>query len=260
MKRVHIVGLGPRTGTTLMAQSMVACFHIDRFESHERSIVRHRRVLGIFLTKQPGDLPLLSPRFFIDGSLHVIAMMRDPRDVIVSRHEEDPACYWAPLRFWKRHIVHLKRLKGHPRFTVVQYEKLVQEPDRVQAELMARMPFLVPKAPFSAFEQSVDPSPRARAALGGLRPMDTGSIGAWRQHLPRVAGQIAQHGPLVDDLIDFGYERDGDWMDRLAGVEPDLRPSHWPEQWPRSAWTMARERYADAGKIALMRCLGIPKG
>jgi hypothetical protein len=38
VKRIHIVGAGPRTGTTLLAESMAACFAIDVFEPHEAFI------------------------------------------------------------------------------------------------------------------------------------------------------------------------------------------------------------------------------
>ena len=38
MERLHIVGLGPRTGTTLLAECMATCFEIDAFEPHEASL------------------------------------------------------------------------------------------------------------------------------------------------------------------------------------------------------------------------------
>ena len=35
MKRIHIVGSGPRTGTTLMVKLMSTCFKIDHAVDHE---------------------------------------------------------------------------------------------------------------------------------------------------------------------------------------------------------------------------------
>ena len=96
MERLHIVGLGPRTGTTLLAECMATCFEIDAFEPHEASLCQHKRGVQIYLTKNPVDLNIVGPRLRIDRHLHVIAMLRDPRDVIVSRHKLDPVHYWTP--------------------------------------------------------------------------------------------------------------------------------------------------------------------
>jgi hypothetical protein len=128
MERIHVVGAGPRTGTTLLAECMVSCFAIDAFEPHEASLCRHKKNVGIYLTKNPVDLHIVSPRLLIDRHLHVIAMLRDPRDVIVSRHRNDPKRYWAPLRFWKRHAQVIRRLRHHRRFILVRYEDLVRNP------------------------------------------------------------------------------------------------------------------------------------
>jgi hypothetical protein len=68
--------------------------------------------------------------------------------------------------------------------------------------------------------------------MSGVRPLDTSSIGAWRGHLPRVAGQLEQHGPIDEALQALGYEDDGSWKSVLQGVEPDRRPSFWPEAFP----------------------------
>ncbi len=57
MQRIHIVGCGPRTGTTLIAEMMAACFEIDLYPKHESSIyTRPTRPAKIFLTKRPRDI------------------------------------------------------------------------------------------------------------------------------------------------------------------------------------------------------------
>src|SRR5262249_24060878 len=103
MKRIHIVGAGPRTGTTLLAQCMIACFEIDAFEAHEAPLSVHRKNVDIYLTKNPVDLNIVGPRLLLARHLHVLAMLRDPRDVIASKHGRAPDRYWIPLRFWRRH-------------------------------------------------------------------------------------------------------------------------------------------------------------
>jgi hypothetical protein len=257
MKRIHIVGAGPRTGTTLLAECMVTCFDIDAFEPHEAALSQHKRNVGIYLTKNPVDLHIVGPRLVIDQHFYVIAMLRDPRDVIVSTHHYDPDRYWAPLRFWKNHTRIIRQLLEHRRFVVIRYEDLVCESDATQDMLVERIPFLKKRARFSEFHNLASPSTKSLTALSGLRPIGTGSIGNWRNHLPRIVGQVSIHGSITQDLIDFGYEKDNGWLSLLDGVEPNLSLSHWPELAPLPVWEIRRLKYTEAAIIAAARLLGI---
>lgn len=257
MERLHIVGLGPRTGTTLLAECMAVCFEIDAFEQHEASLCQHRKNVDVYLTKNPVDLHIVGPRLRLDPHLHVIAMLRDPRDVIVSKHRLDPDRYWAPLRFWKRHLQIIRRLMHCKRFVLVRYEAFVEEPNSVQEMLMTKLPFLRRKACFSDFHNHAMPSGKSLKAMGPLRPFSTSSVGNWRNHLPRVAGQMSIHGSIASELIELGYEKDESWLEALDGVVPDLSPSHFPEQMDLHPWRLRRRAYAEAVKIGAARVLGI---
>ncbi|MEN0000498.1 MAG: sulfotransferase family protein [Pseudomonadota bacterium] len=221
--RVHIVGISPRTGTTLLAESMAVCFDIDHCEEHERGFSNLKRARGTYLTKRPSDLNLIEPRLRLDRRFWAICLMRDPRDVIVSRHGKNRDQYWAPLRIWKSRLQLYHRLYNHPRFLAIRYEELVSRPDRVQRRIEAAMPFLTRKADFSEFHQLAKPSDASIKALGDVRPINPSSIGNWRQNTARVAGQIALHGSISEELVELGYEKDDQWMGLLEGVEPDTR-------------------------------------
>jgi len=97
------------------------------------------------------------------------------------------------------------------------------------------MPFLKAKAPFSRYHEISNPSEKSLQALGKVRPIAADGIGNWRQHLPRLAGQILIHGSITEDLIEFGYEKDDGWMAALDGVTPDVAPGHWPEHFTRAS-------------------------
>src|SRR4029453_7674218 len=81
-------------------------------------------------------------RLRFDRHFHIICMLRDPRDVVTSRHRHDMTRYWAPLRLWKRNLRHAKTIFDHPRVILVRYEDLVTKPDKVQADIARRLPFL----------------------------------------------------------------------------------------------------------------------
>ena len=257
MERIHVVGVGPRTGTTLMAECISACFAIDASEPHEARLTRHRWNVGVYLTKYPAEIALVAPRLRLDRHFHVVCMIRDPRDVVVSVHGRDQRRYWAPLRLWLKQAANLRRLLGSERFILVRYEDLVARPDDVQAELARRLPFLKKTAVFSRYHEVAAPSKDSLVALGGIRPIGTESIGNWRNHLPRLKGQIARHGSIADDLVEFGYETDNGWLTHLDGVKPDMRRSHWPEESRQGSqrWRYARA-WLDALSIAGLRMVG----
>jgi len=258
MQRIHIVGCGPRSGTTLMFELMKASFEIDHFGGHETAIHAWPECdANVFLTKRPMDIMVVEPALRWMPALHVIYMIRDPRDMCVSKHGSDPDRYWSSLTYWKTYTPFGRRLQGHPRFIAVRYEDLVSSPDAIQDLLMRRLPFLVKRCPFSDFHLVANPSTPALLALKGMRPISSACVGSWRQHLPRVAAQIALHGPLTESLIEYGYETDRRWESELAGVEPDFSASHWPEYYPRKSFRMIQRRRYPAALLAVMGQSGL---
>jgi hypothetical protein len=112
---------------------------------------------------------------------------------------------------------------------LVRYEDLVASPDRVQRELASRMPFLIVRAPFSAFHRTAAPSVESLQAMHDLRPVSSASVGAWRANKARVVAQMDRHGSLARELVELGYEPDDAWLAELDGVEPDDRPGFQPD-------------------------------
>jgi len=55
------------------------------------------------------------------------------------------------------------------------------------------------------------------------------SVGLWRKHKERLAGQLQLHGPISDTLQEMNYESDDMWLQELTGKTPDLTPSHWAD-------------------------------
>lgn len=229
-KRIHVVGISPRTGTTLMVELLLSSYRLDGGGGHERSIFDPPPPSqSPFCSKRPGDLlsmPWLLPA---DPELWVVCMVRDPRDVVVSRHSRDPSAYWVHLGIWKQRRTVAHRLHGHRRYIEVRYEDLVTDPVHVQEELDRRIPFLERTGDFMDFHRRADPSTRAREALGTVRPVEPSRIGNWRNHKPRLVAQLQRHGPVDEGLRAYGYEPDGAWKRALRGVPADNGRTHFPE-------------------------------
>jgi hypothetical protein len=231
VKRIHIVGSGPRTGTTLIAEMIIACFEIDLHTEHEDSIYTWPPCRGnIFLTKKPRDILVIEPILRIMRNLCVIYMVRDPRDMIVSKHKRDPERYWANLQFWKTYTAYGRRLQSHPRFISVRYEDLLTQPGQIQDYLMKRMPFLIKKASFNSYHKIAQPSKDSM-----------------------VAGQLQLHGSISEDLIAYGYEQDAAWEKELEGIGPDLSAGHFPDN-----FTVKRVKHWDRGKY--VKAIGVVVG
>lgn len=230
MNQIHIVGVSPRTGTTLMAEAIKTCFKIDYCTSHEdRLFSRPPFATHVFVTKSPRDIMIVGPSLKVDPDFYVICMIRDPRDIIISKHQKNPERYWAGLKFWNVYSKMVEKLRDHPRFITIKYEYFVNHPDEVQNLVMEKIPFLKKKARFSEFHLKASVSELSRQALSNVRPIKSTSIGKWRQLKPRIKGQIELHGSITEDLIHFGYEKDHEWEKQLNGIEPDLSESHHSE-------------------------------
>ena len=234
MKQVHIVSPSPRTGTTLLMELMVHGFVFDGHADHELEVVyAPDPPVDRFCSKNPANLKFALPLLKRRPELWVICVLRDPRDVVVSRHSKRPEAYWAHFGFFRDRMGDFRAARGHERFLVVRYEDLVADPDAVQAELQAAIPFLEKRRDFSSFHEFAAPTSRAVEALGGVRAISADGIGRWKSELPRLKAQIERYGDIDELLIELGYERDQSWKRLLDGVEPDNGKSYFEDRSPR---------------------------
>lgn len=218
-----------------MLELMSNGFKFTAVAKHEVSVLEwpgNAPTAGSICTKNPQDHRLVGALIDRDQGQWFVSMVRDPRDIVCSRHGLRPEVFWANLRQWRAWLDNTRTYRQHPRLVEVRYEELVKRPDEVQRQIADRMPFLSPAVPFSRFHEFATPSRQSLEAIRDVRPINDASVGRWRNNPARVAGQIEIHGPIADDLIELGYETDHAWMSQLEGIEPDTRPGHWPEFMP----------------------------
>ena len=165
----------------------------------------------------------------------IIYVMRDPRDVIVSRHGKNKDMYYSNIRLWRELHEAARPLFDHERFFTVRYEDFVSRPDAVQREIANAFPWLETVHAFSDYHKFATVSAMSQKAMQRVRPIAPTSIGLWRQNLARIKGQQARHGSLTPLLVECGYEDSDAWERELDGVEADHSRSRYPEHvyWPR---------------------------
>lgn len=257
LKHIHVIGSGPRTGTTLLAEVLNACTNVDEFCEHEAPVSAvHPGLDKIYLTKDPGDIASVKLPLMLNRDLYVVCIMRDPRDAIVSRHGGDREKYWTGLRYWKRFVKKLPSVKGHQRFILIRYEDFVHNPDAVQERLIAAIPFLRATGPFSRFHELAKPSKASLSAMRDVRPIEPVGIGSWRKHPGRVRQQIDIHGDISDELIMMGYEKDHAWLSLIKDVSPISDDSSRPERILLSDKVRSLERSIHAACNILLYKLG----
>ena len=224
-KRIHITG-APRSGTTLLLSLMLSCFEIDGGVTTERRLWRTPpKDKKVVCTKFPDETDFATRMLGWDPDLHVIFILRDPRDVVVSKSHINPDRYLINLRVWKDNLAAARPWFGHRRFHVVHYADLAEYPDRVQAELASDMPFLRQRRKFSRFVECADEETWLKNMHMELRPITSERVGHWRQHRDRVKGQLVIHGGISNELLQMGFELDDAWLSQLDGVRPNVRAS-----------------------------------
>ncbi|MEM7080139.1 MAG: sulfotransferase domain-containing protein [Pseudomonadota bacterium] len=217
---MHVVGC-PRSGTTLLTELLRYAFDFAGATPHETSlfdpIPAH---LSPYLTKKPADTVRIGRAFLGDEDLHVIAVLRDPRAVVSSRHKARPGQYYVGFARWLLYAQTIEAFTTHPRYLVVRYEHLLQEPDGVQRQIATFLPHLQQIRQFSRYPEGVgELHEHSQNALNGVRSFDASRINSWQGHLPRIKQEWQRNPDMPKVLIDHGYEEDDAWVEQLADVE-----------------------------------------
>jgi len=236
---MHVVICGfSRSGTTLFYNMLRSSVTNFRFFEQETGALWPRAVQQRdhdIITKRPLDV--MQAEHILDETpdSRVIVNVRDPRSLLVSRHEDVPNDYfidWDLQYFIPKQGEPRKRNPGiipiyhqikkiQHRVTILKYEGLVSSPDTVQDRLGTIFPFDY-QSKFEDFHQNEIP-PSLRNQLNGVRQVETTRISAWKQHPQRILQQFNEAPELFQVLEDFGYETDQGWFETLRAKTPAAR-------------------------------------
>lgn len=246
----HLLVAGyPRTGTSLLYNMLCSSLTGFRFDEGERPAVETLDRRGNHASKRPFDLFDLEAirRANVFGKrIVVILNHRDVRDVVTSVYPYAPDEYligWEGCFRFRGDHPHYQRVFDAPGIGAfreavrawcaapdllchaLRYERLVEDPDAVQAELAERFGLSF-HARFSDYHR--------RASRHGIRfegrraalapelvkssdPVSRDWTGRWREarHRERILAQFGSHPELFDLLRELGYEKDDAWFDEL---------------------------------------------
>lgn len=226
--RIFICGCA-RSGTTMML-NMMRCYkdtycelverHFDYFalvENDDANIVLKRNAAS---WKYILQVPL---------GIKIIYMVRNPMDVLTSKHPLDKKQYYVDISDWLGEFSAYKSLLGirsiPDNLLVIRYEDLVSAPNEAQAMISEKWG-LEAIEDFDQFHliAAKDKASRFQAAMGKLRPPDVKSINKWRgdeQKRKYLLRLLPKHGLLMAEFLDkFGYSQHELFAQAIAGSGP----------------------------------------
>lgn len=208
IRQIHIIGCS-RSGTTMLHAAMCAFEDVElhpaetlAFQPTPRERLRILRRIGVraagprwFVTKrafrwtEPPELEALAERVLREqvGLIHIV---RDPRDVLLSRHVSASRERYVDPGHWRRSIEAADwleaRLGDRCAFVTLRYEDLVCNGRATEAQLAAA--FGLRLRPGARIENVADSlaltgkalDPYMAVNMQGVRNADPTSIGKWR--------------------------------------------------------------------------------
>jgi hypothetical protein len=144
--------------------------------------------------------------------IKVLWMLRDPRDILTSIHDNQPDKYYVTPERLIKSLELYGQFKDEPQVLTVRYEDLVTHPEVQQAKISERCgltpsrEFVEAYKYFPKFHENV-------RAMHSIRPIDTHSLQKWRNnpgyrdYLKRL---LAMHGEIITLARECGYEIAGE--------------------------------------------------
>lgn len=220
----HIVICGyPRSGTTLFLAMMEHAIPNARKFGEEigawRAATHEWRNHSVIVSKKPDDLFAIHRiRNFYEGRkarVHVIVMVRDPRDVMTSRHVvTGPTVYFEDIGKWRLRHDYIRHYRNDPKILMIRYEDLVTDTPAVRARVEAFTGIKSERSFVDFHNGSFDKFDTR--ALNGVRPVDRSTVGRWRDpsHRDRIEQILKEIPDFCDILVEMGYEPDASWVER----------------------------------------------
>lgn len=204
----------PRAGTTMMNIIFTYFKNCETFalrEKHPVHEANYKSKKKFFVIKQPmcywEDFP---PKYTCKSltekyGYKVIFMVRDPRDVLVSKHNSNKDIYWVELKYIFRLCKEYLKNIHNPNVIFIRYEDFVTQPERELDRISSFIGCSYHKDFYKFFERK-EAKVKENQSLGTPRKIDTFSIGNWRreEHQERIK-------EVSSDILDYyiyrlGYE------------------------------------------------------
>lgn len=211
--RIHITSIAPRSGTTLLMEMIKFCYTNLAASDHESSLSSsffYTRTEATHISKEPILDPYVNILLRLDSRLFVVCLIRDPRDIVVSKHGKNPDLYYCNSDIMENFLVRYNGCKSFKNFIEIRYEDLCSNPDDIQDYLESRLPLGSRTHNFSDFAtKESEITDDSLAALKGARVINTRSVGGFRRFPQRISYQLSAWPFLAELVTEFDYDISG---------------------------------------------------
>lgn len=252
LRRIHIVGCA-RSGTTMLHYAMIAFSNTILFDKETApwsapglrlcyTLWRQasgRHDVGFFITKRyanwwrPAQISRLA-EYAQRYDVFILNIIRDPRDVLTSRHPLDHKQYYVDPDLWQSSVNAARRLEqemaGSPNFLTIKYEDVIRQSHRLEVLLQDRLglclrPHLRSWSRLKENLEASNVSARMLPYMHRLRDFDESAIGKWQRDPAKAAylEHLLQATPYGTSLRAFLTEH-GYADDRLQAPVARPRP------------------------------------
>lgn len=142
---------------------------------------------------------------YYKGNFRFIHLVRDGRDVILSKHPKDKQSYWVPPERWIEDVSMGLAYVDHPKVFTVKYEDLVTDFENTIAKLFEFLNLPVSEEVLNWFTHA---SVKKNVAFDSRRVQELhgSSVGKWRSAKNRARAEELMKYPEAVKLLDqFGY-------------------------------------------------------
>lgn len=225
-----IIGGGARSGTTLLLSILSA--HPDifalrkelglfkygkevdgrflpgRLDRFYTAILRTRipREVNRWCEKTPNNIRYISRiDSFFQGKYRFIIIVRDGRDVILSKHPHDSDKYYhVEPEEWVHDVEEGMKYRDRENFLCIQYESLIDDFQNTMARVCDHLGIAMTDEIANFYEHAT--VRRNPAYFTGLEKMHNKSIGKWKnpENRDRVE-ELLNYPGAIDLLKEFGY-------------------------------------------------------
>lgn len=235
IEQLHVIGCA-RSGTTMMHAAMTAFENVAVCsEESGPAFPTLRARIEIARAFRRQNIPVSARKYYVTKrawgwfgpaerevllrraereNIGLINMVRDPRDVLLSRHPNFERARFVSVDFWRESIEGSEwlreRLESHGRFVTVRYEDVVNNPRAVERALGNAFGLrLRPNASIDKVQDSLSSSgaaldPSMAKAMHGVRNADAKSIGKWRTAEDKPEDELLADraaAPLFKDMV-----------------------------------------------------------
>ena len=204
IQRILICGCA-RSGNTLMLNLMEVGFQniVKNIDGPGNEQIPKKPIPGhVVVGKFPKKIYQLDT--LMKPDLGVIYMLRDARDVLISKHFQKPHKYWTPIRRWVEAAEIAVKYENHPQVHILKFEDLLRSPDKIQFSLAQKFG-LIPLRSFAAAHKYFDKTDDYNIqTMNGIRPLDKSRIGAWKTKRA-AAKRFMENEDVQKYMRHFGY-------------------------------------------------------